>query len=130
MKISAISQLQQRIRRHGFSLTTYFDRYYLYLIGVMMGLFLIWSIHLFYRPITTQQQQQVVQYVTQSLYPNTRDYALFIVRQAEPINQYQYFRFLRMLQLEKQRIHYQKAETVSTPKSEKIIGSGSFANQP
>lgn len=108
MKTNAIYQLKHTVK---VLLNTHFaaiDRYQSIAMYIIIALILSWAIHLLDRPIAPQQQQEIAQYKIQYLYPHTQALASDLSQQSKPINQYQYFKFLRILHFERHRIHFQK----------------------
>ncbi|OUY07597.1 hypothetical protein [Acinetobacter populi] len=110
MKTNAIYQLKHTFKAFLATHSAVIDRYQCIVMYVIIAMILSWAIHLLDRPIATQQQQEVAQYTAQYLYPHTQGLATDLLEQTQPINQYQYFKFLRILHFERHRIHFQKDE--------------------
>jgi hypothetical protein len=122
MKIDTFANLQQSLRQHRAALGHYFDCYHRYLLALIAVAFVLWALQLSHRPISEQQQQQFTHYLHQSAYPLSQSYALQLQRKVEPISQYHYFRLLRMLHAEQQRMHYQVDEQPAPVKNIKSAG--------
>lgn len=80
------------------------------LLGLLVLILIFWSFRMFNKSVTAQQVEQISMYSAQYLYPHTREQAIHLLKQSQPIRQSQYFKFLRTLNYEKNRIHFQKEE--------------------
>ncbi|GAA5005534.1 hypothetical protein GCM10023206_10470 [Acinetobacter puyangensis] len=110
MKTNAIYQLKHTFKTFLATHSAVIDRYQCIVMYGIIAMILLWAIHLLDRPVAIQQRQEVVQYTAQYLYPHTQGLATDLLQQKEPINQYKYFKFLRILHFERNRIHFQKNE--------------------
>ncbi|TXJ08096.1 MAG: hypothetical protein E6Q25_06435 [Acinetobacter sp.] len=86
------------------------DRYYTIFLGCVVLCIIVGMLQFSQKSITLPQKQHIQQYRVQSLYPHTQDLAVNLLEQPEPIHQYQYFKFLRVLHFEQQRIRFQKED--------------------
>ena len=77
---------------------------------------LSWGISSFKQPINDAQHQHLQRFASQALYSNSRESANYLLNQAQishtEVNQFQYFKWLRVHHREQQRIHFQKSVEV------------------
>lgn len=77
---------------------------------------LSWGISSFKQPINDEQFQYLQRFASQALYSNSRESANYLLNQAQishtEVNQFQYFKWLRVHHREQQRIHFQKSVEV------------------
>ena len=73
---------------------------------------LSWGISSFKQPINDEQFQYLQGFASQSLYSNSRESANYLLNQAQmsqtEVNQFQYFKWLRLYNREQESIHFQK----------------------
>ena len=73
---------------------------------------LSWGISSFKQPINDEQFQYLQGFASQSLYSNSRESANYLLNQAQmsqtEVNQFQYFKWLRLYHREQESIHFQK----------------------
>ena len=84
--------------------------------AVLIVILLSWGISSFQKPISDAQHQHLQRFASQALYSNSRETANYLLNQAQisqtEVNQFQYFKWLRVHHREQQRIHFQKSVEV------------------
>lgn len=84
--------------------------------AVLIVILLSWGISSFQQPISDKQFQYLQGFASQSLFSNSRETANYLLNQAQmsqtEVNQFQYFKWLRLHHREQQRIHFQKSVEV------------------
>ncbi len=84
--------------------------------AVLIVILLSWGISSSQQPISDAQHQHLQRFASQALYSNSRETANYLLNQAQisqaEVNQFQYFKWLRVHQREQQRIHFQKSVEV------------------
>lgn len=83
------------------------------LVAMLILMMLAWGLSSAQRPINAQQQQHLHALMVQGLYPDSKETALYLREQARStqsaVNQFQYFKLLRIHHKEQKRIHFQQA---------------------
>ena len=80
--------------------------------AVLIVILLSWVISSSQKPINDAQHQHLQRFASQALYSNSRESANYLLNQAQmsqtEVNQFQYFKWLRVHHREQEAIHFQK----------------------